>query len=415
MSAPDTPPKSDGFPSKDRAREILRNQIEAAGQWAYFDHAAVSPIPTEAAEAGRKLLAQAAEAGDFHWPEWSAIGGRLRSNGAELLHCDPSEIALIPNTTFGINLIANAFPWFEKLPGRSSTPNVVVIDNEFSSNLIPWQELARQGVEVRRIPVDETGIVSLDRIREGIDSSTRLVSISWVSFLSGYRVDLPTLCEMVHDAGAELFLDAIQGLGVFPCDLSQIPIDYVAADGHKWLLGPEGAGVMFIRQNRIEALKPLMLGWNSVQSPHQFSNASIEYKKDASKFEGGSPNFLGIVCLERSMRLLLDLGCHLPDNGVMNAVLENAELVQSSLQKVGAIVHRDMELASSRNTHGSGIVTFSVPDADPVFVRSELVRHKVMVSVRHGRLRVATHAYNNADDVARLCDVVQHVERNSFR
>ncbi|XZE36873.1 aminotransferase class V-fold PLP-dependent enzyme [Pirellulaceae bacterium SH501] len=407
-----TDSKSTGFPNASDVRARLRAAMPVSREWAYFDHAAVGPLPSVGAAAGRSLLLQAETSGDFCWPEWSAIAARLRGNASALLQCDKDEIALVPNTTFAINLIASAFPWFspEKNgggPHAKGTPNVVVIENEFSSNLLPWMELEKSGVEVRVVPVDPSGIVSIDRLAERIDSRTRLVSISWVGYASGYRIDLEKVCELVHSRGAELFLDAIQGLGVFPCDVSRLPIDYLAADGHKWLLGPEGAGILFIRKERLPSLENRMIGWNSVQGAHRFQSERVEFKSDASRFEGGSANHLGIVCLEASTRLLLELGANQDDNGVAAAVLENADQIEDALKSIGAVVHRDRALASRQSTHLSGIVSFEIIGRDPLAVRSELIRNKVVASVRHGRLRVATHAYNNADDIQRLCSALR--------
>ncbi|MFN9642903.1 MAG: aminotransferase class V-fold PLP-dependent enzyme, partial [Pirellula sp.] len=286
-------------------REKLRAEMTVAQEWSYFDHAAVSPIPKMSADAMRDFLYQAQFTGDFFWPDWAARAARLRSHSATLLHCECEEIALIPNTTFGINIIASCFPWQQF--GKESS--VVVLENEFSSNLLPWIELRKQGIDVRVVPVDESGIVRLDAIREKMDSTTRLVSASWVGYVSGYRLDLAKLCDMVHECGSQLFVDAIQGLGVFPCDLSSTPIDYLAADGHKWLLGPEGAGILFVRRSRLETLSPWMLGWGSIKASHHFQTSNMQLKEDASRYEGGSANHIGQIGLERSLSLLLELGC----------------------------------------------------------------------------------------------------------
>jgi selenocysteine lyase/cysteine desulfurase len=255
--------------------------------------------------------------------------------------------------------------------------------------------------------VNPSGIVSLDQLAERIDRATRIVSLSWVGYASGYRIDLEKVCEIVHSRGAELFLDAIQGLGVFPCDVSRLPIDYLAADGHKWLLGPEGAGILYIRRDRNSKLENRMVGWNSVQGAHRFENAQVRFKSDASRFEGGSANHLGIVCLEASMRLLLELGANQPENGIAGAVLENADQIEEMLRRMGAMVYRDRERAHRESTHLSGIVSFEIPGQDPQAVRNELIRHKVVASVRHGRLRVATHAYNDANDIDRLAQALR--------
>jgi cysteine desulfurase / selenocysteine lyase len=398
----------------------MRSQISAADSWAYFDHAAVSPIPKASGEAMRQFLSEAEADGDYCWPKWAAAAQKLRLSGAELLHCQPSEIALIPNTTFGINLIAQAMRW----ETRRGTPcNVVVLENEFSSNLLPWNCLREQGVEVRHVPVAHHGVVDLNQIRRCIDTNTQIVSASWVGYLSGYRLDLGELCDLVHAAGSKLFVDAIQGLGVFPCNLSELDIDFLAADGHKWMMGPEGAGLLFIRERNLDLLKPMMVGWGSLEGAHTFSTQGMSLKKNASRFEGGSANHIGQIGLERSVRMLLDLGGHLGggvsgtghsgDGLLGETVLETASILEEQLRTVGAIVHRDLALAKQFGSRLTGIVCFEIPNCDPSELRNRLIREKVMVSVRHGRLRAAVHAYNDSSDIDRLIQVVRKSESTS--
>lgn len=445
MKVPNRQPTGKSRIDSVKVRESLRNEIPAARNWAYFDHAAVSPLPKRSADAASKMLTQCAESGDIHWPEWASFADQLRLSSADLLHCTPQEIALVPNTTFGINLIAQVFPWFSEtnaangnqetaealawqvLEGKAEAnslphsvrshpnapqygerPNVVIFDNEFSSNLLAWENLTNYGIEVRTVKVPASGIITLDSIREKIDRHTKLVSISWVNYLTGYRIDLEKVCELVHEAGAQLFLDAIQGLGVFPCDLSSIPIDYVAADGHKWMLGPEGAGLLYIRSERLPSLAPAMLGWNSLRGAHHFSNQGYSFKPDASRYEGGSANQVGLIALESSLRILLDLGCNQPvkdssyTNGVAQAVLENAAMIREELRRIGAEVYCEEQAAENAHMHLSGIVTFNLPGQSAASVRSRLIQDKVVCSVRHNRVRLATHAYNDAGDVEKL-------------
>jgi cysteine desulfurase / selenocysteine lyase len=315
----------------DDVRLSLRSQIPAARTWAYFDHSAVSPLPSPTAQAMRNFVDQYEADGDWHWPAWSAIAARLRSTGAAMLHASTNEIALIPNTTFGINVVANGFRWDES----GGTPNVVILENEFSSNLLPWMQLSHRGVEVRVVPVDPHGVVDLDRVRSHLDHRTQLVSASWVGYVSGYRLDLAQLSEMVHAVGAQLFVDAIQGLGAFACDVESLRIDYLAADGHKWMLGPEGAGLLYIRQSNLDRLQPAMLGWGSLQASHIFETSSMKIKQDASRYEGGSANHAGQIGLERSLQLLVDLGSHLPTELVGQTILENADLLVDRLRLSG--------------------------------------------------------------------------------
>ncbi len=393
---------------KSQARRTLRELMPVSKRYAYFDHAAVGPIPRPTAQAIQRWTDQSLFQGDVCWPEWSAGAARLRISAAKLLDCQSSEIALIPNTTFGINMIAQGYRW----SGSPCTESVVVLSNEFSSNLLPWLALERRGVEVRRVPVDESGVVSLDALCDAIDGTTRLVAVSWVGYFSGFRMDLAKLCERVHHAGAQLFVDAIQGLGVFSLNTREIPIDYLAADGHKWMLGPEGAGLLFIRQKNLERLEPLMQGWGSLQMAGQFQTSNMVLKNDASRYEGGSANHVGQLGLAESLQVLLDHGCNLADNPIADAVLENAANIEEGLKSIGANVFRAKSSVQSENEL-SGIVTFEVAGADPNELRRYLLQEEIVVSVRHGRLRVATHAYNDQDDIQRLITaVIQYNTKN---
>lgn len=384
----------------------LRRVMPVAEKYAYFDHAAVSPIPRPAADAIHAWTRQSLESGDIHWMEWAAAGTKLRESAAELLHCTPSEIALVPNTTFGINMVADGLPWNEGVARES----VVVLDNEFPSNLLPWVNLQQRGVEVRRIAVPSDGVVSIDEVRKKIDSTTRLVAVSWVGFLSGYRIDLASLCEMVHSAGCRLFVDAIQGLGAFALNTRHIPIDYLAADGHKWMLGPEGAGIFYIRSENLSRLAPRMLGWGSLEKAHQFQSSAMTLKTDASRYEGGSANMAGQIGLSESMKILLRLGCHQQVNPISEAVLDNAAQIETRLRSLGARIcgARSNPISQERL---SGIIAFQLEGRDPIEIRKGLMRDQIVLSVRHDCLRVATHAYNTHEDIDRLI----HSLKNQLR
>ncbi len=388
---------------KSQVRRSLRELMPVSKRYAYFDHAAVGPIPRPTAQAIQKWADESLFQGDVCWPEWSAGAARLRISAAKLLDCQSSEIALIPNTTFGINMIAQGYRWGSSPYGES----VVVLSNEFSSNLLPWLALERRRVEVRKVLVDESGVVSLDAICNAIDGTTRLVAVSWVGYFSGFRMDLAKLCERVHRAGSQLFVDAIQGLGVFSLNTQEIPIDYLAADGHKWMLGPEGAGLLYIRQKNLERLEPLMQGWGSLQMAGQFQTANMVLKNDASRYEGGSANHVGQLGLAESLQVLLDHGCNLADNPIAMAVLENAANIEDGLKSIGANVFRARSTTAT-DCELSGILTFELEGVDPNELRRYLLQEEIVVSVRHGRLRVATHAYNDQDDIQRLINAVDH-------
>ena len=280
------------LPSADPWAEF-RRLMPIAERWAYFDHAAVAPLPAPARDALVRWATQSAEQGDTVWPEWNQRVEQTRKLAARLIGAGADEIALVRSTTEGISLVAEGFRW---QPGD----NVVTLDNEFPSNLYPWMNLAERGVETRRVPTD-SGRVDLDRLSAACDARTRIVSISWVGYASGWRSDLDALAEMAHRRGALLLVDAIQGLGAFPLDVSRTPLDFLAADGHKWLLGPEGAGLFYLRREHLDRLRPLGVGWHSVVQAADYNRIALELKPTAARYEGGSQNMAGFIALAESL------------------------------------------------------------------------------------------------------------------
>jgi cysteine desulfurase / selenocysteine lyase len=372
-------------------KEAFRSEMPVVHEHAYFDHAAVAPLPAAAAERLRWFADQASHSGDKHWLEWSLIVAQLRTAAARLLGASECEVALVPNTTIGINLVAEGFPW-------KSGDNLVLPDNEFPSNLLPWKNLHRRGVEIRTLSVPENGQISLDQLVELIDSRTRIVALSWVGFASGYRLNLYEVAEAVHRRGALLFVDAIQGLGAFPINVNDYQIDFLAADGHKWMLGPEGAGLLYIRMKHLELVEPLLLGWNSL-ADGGFNPSSTKLKSSAARYEGGSYNMAGLLAFEASLELLLRLGTNRVDSPIASAILENVATVANQLKAKG------FDLRVPPEEFRSGILTTTWPGAklsDLNAARKHCVEQNVILSVRAGRIRIATHAYNNAEDIDRL-------------
>ncbi len=221
------------------------------------------------------------------------------------------------------------------------------------------------------------------------------MALSWVGFSSGYRLDLRTVAELVHGRGALLLVDAIQGLGAFPLDVRVSQIDFLAADGHKWLLGPEGAGVLFVREKWLDLLNPLMMGWNSL-ADGGFDPSSTQLKTSAARYEGGSTNMPGMLAFEASLNLLLNLGAARSDSPIAAAILENVGLLEDRLKSADFDVH--VPAVANR----SGILGVDWPGAEPVAARKHCLANDVILSVRGGRLRVSTHAYNDTADIERL-------------
>lgn len=367
-------------------------------KWAYFDHAAVGPLSGPARDALTAWAAEAAADGDTPWLTWDRQVQTTRSRAAGLINASTDEIALVPSTTAGINLVAEGLDWRDG-------DNVVVLADEFPSNLYPWMQQASRGVETRTVPTN-LGRVDLDALREACDDRTRIVSVSWVGYASGYRQPLEAIADIAHRAGgskgpgALFFLDAIQGLGVYPLDVAQTPIDFLAADGHKWMLGPEGAGVTYIRQEHLERLRPLGIGWNSVANAANFGHVELNLKASAARYEGGSANMPGMHALGASLELLTQQ----PTADLTGAILDITDYLCERLASAGAVVasHRGKE--PSGHDPRSAIVVADLPDADPVAVRSRLLEAGVVTSVRGGRLRMAPHGYTSYEEVDRLID-----------
>jgi selenocysteine lyase/cysteine desulfurase len=195
-----------------------------------------------------------------------------------------------------------------------------------------------------------------------------------------------------------LFVDAIQGLGVFPLDVKKIPVDFLASDGHKWLLGPEGAGVFYIRREHLDLLRPVGVGWNSVKGAHDFNRIELDVKDTAERYEGGSQNVAGLIALGAS----LDLLAQFPAEARAARVLEITDLACQRLAEIGAVILSDRDREESK----SGIALFELPGRDPQAIRRACLEKGVILSCRAGRLRISPHAYNDESDVDRLIEAI---------
>lgn len=370
-------------------RVSLRQQMPVSKKWAYFDHAAVAPLTLPAQQAIAQWLVEAAEEGDTVWLDWAHKLKDCRRAAAELIGAEPREIALLPNTTAGINVVAEGIDW-------QAGDNVVTLDDEFPSNLYPWLNLEDRGVETRRVPTYR-GQVTPEQIAAHCDENTRVVSVSWVGYANGCRRTLRPLADVAHAVEALFFVDAIQGLGIFPLDVEQDGIDALAADGHKWMLGPEGAGIAYISPQALDRLRPTGVGWNSVVQGSNFDLIELNLKPNASRYEGGTYAMAGFLGLGASLQLLLELGVE----NIAAAILEYHDFAARELAARGA------ELFSPETEEDrAGIISFALPERDPLQVRRAALELGVALACRGGRLRISPHAYNDTVDLERLLAVV---------
>ncbi len=365
--------------------ESLRREMPVAGNWAYFDHAAVAPLPRPAYDVMCAWARDQLEGGAVNWSTWSRRLDQTRAAGAQLLGAAPEEIALLRNTTEGVNLVAEGFPW-------RSGDNVVLPSCEFPSNRFPWLNLKSRGVEARVVACRD-GKIEPAAISEACDARTRIVACSWVHYATGWRSDVGALAEVAHRAGALFFLDAIQALGVLPLDVRQAGVDFLAADGHKWLIGPEGAALFYLRREHLDRLRPIGVGWNSVEAAADFSSQEMHLKPTAARYEGGTYPVAGLVGLGASLELLLQHS----QAARAERLLQLTDELCERLIEIGATIFSDRQ-----GDHRSGIVAFDVPGEDPRQVVKRCRTHHVVINSRDGRLRASPHLYNNQEDLDRL-------------
>jgi cysteine desulfurase / selenocysteine lyase len=368
----------------------LREQFPVTRRWAYFDHAAVAPLSGPAQRAVVEWAADMTDNGDVHEPLWFRRVNEVRGLAGRLLNADPLDVAFVKNTSEGVGIVAEGFPW---QPGD----NVVTAAEEYPANLYPWMNLARRGVELRTVPSRGSRLL-LDDIRAAIDARTRVLSLSWVEYASGFRNDLNVLGQLCRERGIFFFVDAIQGLGVLPIDVRQKPIDALAADGHKWLLAPEGAGIFYLRREWVDRLHPIGVGWNSVVGARDFSKIDFTLKPHAGRWESGTLNVGGIHAMGASLELLLGQGI----TNVADRVRDLTAHLCAGAEAAGLQVFSSRESAD-----WSGIVSLVPrPGTDPRALMKRCRDEGIVINLRGGRLRVSPHCYNTVEEIDRLVRVL---------
>jgi selenocysteine lyase/cysteine desulfurase len=362
----------------------LRDEFPATRHWTFLDHAAVAPLSGRARRAFVEWVDDLANHGVTHEPQWLKRIEETRRATGRLLNADPLNVAFVKNTSEGIGFVAEGLPW-------QAGDNVVTAAEEYPSNLYPWLNLAHRGVEVRRVP-SRGNRVEIDDLRAAMDGRTRLVTLSFVEYASGFRNDLDAVGGLCRERGVLFFVDAIQGLGVLPLDVKRTPIDFLSADGHKWLLGPEGAGLFYVRRELVEWLHPVSVGWNSVVSGFDFSKVELQFRPGAGRWENGTLNVGGIVALGASLELLLGIGLA----AISARVLELTDYLCDRASAAGIEV-----FSSRRPADRSSIVSLALP-GDVKALAHRLRDEGIAVAHRASRLRVSPHCYNTPEELDRL-------------
>jgi cysteine desulfurase/selenocysteine lyase len=365
----------------------IRQEFPIRERFAFLNHASVSPIPVSTQSAISEFARAAAEEGPVNYASWLHAMAMARENCADMINADNSDICFIKNTNHGLLIVSNSINW---KPGD----NVIGLEHEFPANLLPWKNLSHYGVEFRGVPEQPDYTYSIDDIVARMDDRTRLLSVSWVEYSTGVRNDIYKLGEICRERGIMFCVDGIQGLGVLPVDVKSAPIDFLMADGHKWLLAPEGCGYLYIRRELIPELNDNMAGWCGMKNPQDYDNTDQGYKPTARKFEEGSHNLLAINALGTSIRVLQGAGAGYVESRIRQLTTHLMEAARSKGYDV--ITPDDWQ-------HRAGIVSLRKDGLDiDATAKTLLEEHKIVIAARRGFLRVSPHFYNDEEELDRL-------------
>jgi len=371
---------------------LPRDEFAVTERYVYLNHAATGVLPRSSVAAIEAFVREQAAGGVIGAGPYEARMPEFRERIAGFVGAKGGEVAVLRNTGDGANIVALGLDWHDG-------DEVLLCDNEFPANAIPWVALRRRGVNVRVLPTRDRRLTA-DVLRQEITSRTRVVAVSWVTYSDGYRHDLPALAAVAHRSNALLCVDAMQALGAFGLDVVADDIDVLYCGAAKWMLGLQGVSFCYLRPSLAERLEVAAPGWRSMREIWNFADFEQPYASDVSRFEGGTPNFLGALSLERSIDLIERSG---GTAAIAPHVLALTDALCDGLLRLGASVS---SLRGERIS--SGIVSFTVPGRDSVELgRSLQERCGIVTTYRASGVRVAPHGYNTREEIERLLETVK--------
>ena len=372
--------------------ELRQHEFPVCKNKIFLAHAAVCPLPRRVAQAMNDCINEGTlgdqEAFVLHKLE------DARKAGALLLNCQPDEVSLVGPTSLGLSFVAAGLN-FRK------GDNVLIYHDDYPSNVYPWMALAEKGVKVRLLNVRHLGAIRKVDVMGQVDENTRLVALASNHFISGHRIEHDEIGKFLRERGILFCLDAIQTLGAFPTTVEHV--DFLAADAHKWLLGPCGAGVFYVKHDLQEKLNPPVYGWHNVRNQNFVAQEKIEFRSGAAKFEAGTHNLIGLIGLLAAMELALEIG------------VENiaAELARKRAWFAPALQAKGFSILNPgpKPEHASGIISAFHPGKDLAPLYHKLAEAGVVASLRTDRkgqnyLRFSPHFYNTDAELRRVLELL---------
>ncbi len=373
--------------------ELRRREFPVVAEKAFFAHAAVCPLPRRVVDAMTDYALLGAH-GDQEEAFPASRIMQARQSAARLLNAQPDEIAFVGPTSLGLSFVASGLS-FRK------GDNVLIYHDDYPSNVYPWMALAQKGVQVRLMNIREMGHIRKIDVIGQVDENTRLVALASCHFVSGWRIDIEGIGKQLRSRNIPFCVDGIQTLGAFPTTVEHV--DFLAADAHKWLLGPCAAGILYVRKALQDKLRPTVYGWHNVRCANFIAQDEIVHPPDSRRYEAGSANLIGLAGMQAGIEMLLEVGIK---NIATELLRKRAWLVPELQAKGYAVLH-----ATPPPEHASGITTFYKPDGDMPALHAKLTEANIMTSLRNHRngqryIRVSPHFYNTDAELHRILELL---------
>jgi cysteine desulfurase / selenocysteine lyase len=372
--------------------ELRQREFPVAREKVFLAHAGVCPLPRRVADA----ISECAKQGTLGDQEAFMLSrlDEARKLAAKLLNCQSDEIALVGPTSLGLSFVAAGLK-FRK------TDNILIYHDDYPSNVYPWMALAEKGVEVRLLNTRGLGAIRVIDVIGQVDENTRLVALASCHFISGFRIEIEKIGKFLRERGILFCLDAIQTLGAFSTTVEHV--DFLAADAHKWLLGPCGAGIFYVRRELQEKLNPPIYGWHNVRSPNFVAQEQIVFQSGAKKYEAGTQNLVGLVGLIAAMELALEIGVE----NIAAELLRKRTWLVPALQKKGFTVLN----VDAKPENVGGMFSFFQPGQDLAALNKKLLDAGVVASLRGDRkgqnyIRFSPHFYNTDAELQRVLELL---------